>query len=58
VAAGETATLRQGVWFMEAFKNKSINFWPFRRAVILIYNEKVISREKFIELWEAIYGND
>jgi hypothetical protein len=43
---------------MEAFKNKSINFWPFRRAVILLYNEKVISREKFIELWEAVYGND
>jgi hypothetical protein len=41
---------------MEAFKNKSINFWPFRRAVILLYNEKVISREKFIELWEAVYG--
>jgi hypothetical protein len=44
--------------FMDAIKNKSINFWPFRRAVILLYNEDVISREEFIEFWESVYGKD
>ena len=43
---------------MEAIKNNPINFWPFRHAVILLYNEKVISREEFIELWESVYGKD
>jgi hypothetical protein len=49
--------LRRGM-DMEAIKNKSINFWPFRRAVILLYNEKVISRKEFIEFWRSVYGND
>jgi hypothetical protein len=41
---------------MEAIKNKSINFWPFRHAVIVLFNEKIISREYFTELWRSVYG--
>jgi hypothetical protein len=41
---------------MEAIKKKTINFWPFRHAVILLYNEKVISQKEFIELWGSAYG--
>jgi hypothetical protein len=43
---------------MEAIKNKSVSFWPYRRAVILLYLENVISREKFIKLWRSVYGKD
>jgi hypothetical protein len=43
---------------MEAIKNRSINFWPFRHAVIVLYNEKIISRDYFIELWGAAYGRN
>jgi hypothetical protein len=41
---------------MKAIKNKSINFWPFRHAIIVLFNEKIISREYFIELWRSVYG--
>jgi hypothetical protein len=33
-----------------------MDYWPFRRAVILLYNEKVITRKEFIEFWGAVYG--
>jgi hypothetical protein len=41
---------------MEAVIKKSINLWPFRHAVIVLFNEKIISRECFIELWRTVYG--
>jgi hypothetical protein len=43
---------------MEAIQTKPVNFWPFRRAVILLFNEKVIFRKEFIELWGSVYGKD
>jgi len=45
---------------MEAMNgnSKPFSFWPYRRAAILLYIEKVISREEFIELWRSVYGKD
>jgi hypothetical protein len=40
---------------MEAVKNKTINFWPYRCAAIFLYREKIITREYFIELWRPVY---
>jgi hypothetical protein len=41
---------------MEAIKNKSLNFWMYRRAVIVLFNKKIISREYFIELGRPVHG--
>jgi hypothetical protein len=52
------ADFKTGGMDMEAIKNKTINFWPYRRAVILLYGEKIIVREEFVELWRLVYGKD
>lgn len=33
-----------------------MNYWPYRRAVILLYAEKIITRGEFIMYWRAAYG--
>jgi hypothetical protein len=33
-----------------------MRYWAYRRAVILLYAEKAIGREKFIRCWRAAYG--
>jgi hypothetical protein len=33
-------------------------FWPYRRALILLYREGAITREEFIDFWKVVYGKD